>query len=294
MTLGLQRERLIAITRAGQLRVNVWNSKNATVYLTPKTSMVHVSASRIFVRHLGRDSVLVNTIQQEELEFGERLREEISRKFPEVGDFSTHTVNCEMEKLKVRANEVVWADPPERGSRTQYSVESVADRKLVDSQLGDYVCCGYLETVSVGEDAYLSFMLLVRKPNGTFRFTNDFRNLNFYFPSGRATTQVDVWRKMWELNPGWKYFVEIDFKDGFFGIPVEKTLSMLFGFSYGTRRYRLGGLPQGWKWSSVLFHERIAEILDGLSYPQYSDNVLIGASTLKELREATLVAFLQI
>ena len=56
ITLGLQREGLIAelaITRAGQLRVNVWNSTDATVHLTPKTSMVHVRASRIFVRHLG-------------------------------------------------------------------------------------------------------------------------------------------------------------------------------------------------------------------------------------------------
>ena len=69
--------------------------------------MVYVRASRIFVRHLGRDSVLVNAVQQEELQFGERLWEEISSKFPEVGDFSTHPVNSEMEKLKVRANEVV-------------------------------------------------------------------------------------------------------------------------------------------------------------------------------------------
>ena len=294
LTLGLQREGLIAglaITRAGQLRVNVWNSTDATIYLTPKTSMVHVHAAKIFVRHLGRDSVLVNSMQQEVLQFGERLREEISSKFPTVGDFSTHPVNSDMEKLKVRANEVVWVDPPERGCRTQYSVESVADRKLVDQQLRDYVHRGYLETVSVGEDTYLSPLLPVRKPNGTFRFTNDFRKLNSYFPSGRATTQVDVWRKMWELKPDWKYFVEIDLKDGFFGIPVEKSLSMLFGFTYGTRRYRWKRLPQGWKWSSVLFHERIAEILDGLPCPQYSDNVLIGASTLEELREATLKVF---
>ena len=158
--------------------------------------MVHVRASRIFVRHLGRDSMLINAIQQEELQFSDRLREEISSRFPEVGDFSTHPVNSEMEKLKVRANEVVWIDPPERGSRTQYSIESMADRKLVDSQLRDCVCRGYLETVSIGEDAYLSPLLPVRKPNRTYRFTNDFRKLNSYFPSGRMTTQVDVWRKM--------------------------------------------------------------------------------------------------
>ena len=119
----------------------------------------------------------------------------------------------------------------------------------------------------MGEDEYLSPLLPVRKPNGTFRFTNDFRKLNSCFPSGRTTTQVDVWRKMWELNPYWKYFVEIDLKDGFFGIPVEKALSMLFGFSCGTRRYRWGRLPQGWKWSSVLFHERIADDAERLHAP---------------------------
>ena len=40
LTLGLQREGLItglAITRAGHLGVNVWNSTDATIYLTPKT-----------------------------------------------------------------------------------------------------------------------------------------------------------------------------------------------------------------------------------------------------------------
>ena len=130
--------------------MNVWNSSDATVHLAPKTSVAHVRTTRIFVRHLGRDSVLVYAAQQEELQFGERLREEISSKFLEVEDFSTHHVNSEMEKPKVLANEVVWIDPLERGSCIQYSVESVADRKLIDSQLRDYVCRRYLETVSVG------------------------------------------------------------------------------------------------------------------------------------------------
>ena len=118
---------------------------------------------------------------------------------------------------------------------------------------------GYLKEVSVANDVYVSPLLPIRKPNGTFCFTNNFRKLNSYFPS-EGTTQVDVWRKIWEVKPEWRYFMEIDLKDGFFGIPVDEELSKPFGFTYGVRRFCWGRLPQGWKWSSVLFGERVAEI----------------------------------
>ena len=91
----------------------------------------------------------------------------------------------------VRATEVRWTEPPEKGSRMQYSVETVADRQLVNQQLGEYVQRGYLKEVLVVDDVYISPLLPIKKPNGTFRFTNDFRKLNSYFPN-EGTTQVDV------------------------------------------------------------------------------------------------------
>ena len=39
--------------------------------------------------------------------------------------------------------------------------------------------------------------------------------------------------------------MEIDLKDGFFGIPIDEELSKLFGFTYGVRRFSWGHLPQG-------------------------------------------------
>ena len=218
------------------------------------------------------------------LDVGEKLREEISQKYPKVGDFSTHPINDKLARLGVRSTEVKWKIPPDQGVRTQYKVETVADRRMVHDQLQDYVRRGYLTDVSVGEDVYFNPLLPVRKPNGTFRFTNDFRRLNTYFPSTGETSQVDVWRKMWEMDPEWKYFMEIDLKDGFFGISVDERLSKLFGFTYGDRRYRWNRLPQGWKWSSILFHERVAEIVQGIPCLQYADNVLIGAKSIGELR----------
>ena len=179
----------------------------------------------------------MNNMSQVRNDFTEDLKREVMEKYSQVGDFSTHPVNENMKKLKVRASEVIWVNPVERGSRTQYSVERVADCQLVDKQLQEYVQRGYLYNVSVGEDVCLSPLLPIRKPNGTFCFTNDFRKLNTYFPSNGETIQVDVWRKLWELKPEWKFFMEIDLKDGVFSIPVEEKLSKLFGFSYGTNRF---------------------------------------------------------
>ena len=269
----------VTVTSGGQIKVSAYNVTEETVYLTPKTILVNLAGAQVKIRRFGAEEVeRINNLTVVEKDYGEKIKNIIMEKYPKVGDLSSHPVNERMKKLMVRASEVRWNEPPERGSRTQYSVETVADRRLIDQQLGEYVQRGYLKEVSVTDDVYLSPLLPVRKPNGTFRFTNDFRKLNSYFPS-EGTTQVDVWRKIWEIKPEWKYFMEIDLKDGFFGIPVDEELSRLFGFSYGVRRFCWGRLPQGWKWSSVLFCERVAEILWGIICPQYSDNVLVGAET---------------
>ena len=146
------------------------------------------------------------------------------RKYTKVGDCSAHPINAKLARLGVQSIEVKWEKPPDQGVRTQYKAESVVDKRMVDDQLQDYVQRGYLEDVSVGEDVYFNPFLPVRKLNGTFRFTNDFRRVNTYFPITGETSQVDVWRKVWEVDPKWRYFIEIVLTDGFFGIFIDKKL----------------------------------------------------------------------
>ena len=93
------------------------------------------------------------------------------------------------------------------------------------------------------------------------------------------------------MDPKWPYSMQIDLKNGFLGISVDEKLSRLFGFTYGDKRYLWNRLPQGWKWSMVLFHERVAEIVKGIRCLQYADNVLVGAETLEELRNRDLQVF---
>ena len=95
---------------------------------------------------------------------------------------------------------------------------------------------GYIQKASVGEQIYLSPLLPILKPDGRIRFATDLRKLNSYFTHA-GTSQVDIWRKLWEVDDSWRYFMEIDLKDGFFGIPIDEELSKLFGFSFGADRY---------------------------------------------------------
>ena len=309
---GLSRPGLIAglsVTKGGQVRINIWNSNPEVMQLTPKTILVNIFGADVSVRYLGekieekqKDNMgkscettesRINRLGKESSDdrlTESEIEEKIRRMFPNVGDLSSHPVNEKMKKLMVTRKEVSWEEPTEYGTRTQYSIENVADRRIISEQLDAYVQRGYLREVSVAEKVYLNPLLCIKKPNGTYRFTNDFRKLNKYFQK-EGTTQVDVWRKLWEIKPAWKYFMKIDLKDGFFGIPVDETLSRLFGFMYGSRRFVWVRLPQGWLWSSVFFCERIAEILKGLDTPQYSDDVLVGAETPSELFEKAVEVY---
>ena len=293
---ALQRAGLVAgtsVTKGGQVSINIWNSHREPIYLTPKTVLVNIFGAKVYIKEFGKGlkTVLPRSLMAGSLSSRD-IQKEITRKFPKVGDLSSHPINRKMRCLEVRRDEVSMREPTEWGIRTQYAIENVADRRLVQEQLEAYVKRGYLREVSASEKVYLSPLLPIRKPNGTFRFTNDLRKLNSYF-SSVGTSQVDVWRKLWEIDSSWRYFMEIDLKDGFFNLPIDRDLSKLFGFTFGQKRYAWIRLPQGWKWSSPIFCERIAEILKGIpgGIPQYCDNVLIGAKTPEELMEKALQVF---
>ena len=58
MAIALQKEALIAglsITKGGQLTINVYESTNQVVHLTPKTIMANVSVEELEGKYLGRE-----------------------------------------------------------------------------------------------------------------------------------------------------------------------------------------------------------------------------------------------
>ena len=85
-----------------------------------------------------------------------------------MGDLSEHPVNDRMRKLEVHKEEVPWVEPHELGFRTQYSIENVADRRLIEKQLEEYIQRGYLKEVGVADPVYLNPLLPLRSRLGLF------------------------------------------------------------------------------------------------------------------------------
>ena len=79
--------------------------------------------------------------------------------------------------------------------------------------------------------------------------------------------------------------MKLDLKDAFFSVPITEELQTKFAFQWGTRRFCWTRLPQGWKWSSILFHETVADILCRTGVVNYTDDVLLGAPDPKALLE---------
>ena len=287
---ALQRDGLISgAVRliGGMMRLDVFNANEDAVKLTPKTQLATLAGySDIQVLKLAHSSAL-NTVEEITTD---SLAEEIKAAFPQVGDLSSHPVVGPMHSLVVRAEEMQWTEPNEQGMRTPFVTEKSACRHKVSEQLQAYIDRGYLRKVSCGEKVYLSPLLPLAKKDGSYRFTNDFRMLNAYFKR-RGMEQIDVWRRLWDVGPNWRYFAKLDLKDGFFGIPVDATLQRAFAFTWQDRRYTWQRLPMGWTWSPVLFAERVAEIVDGLGTVQFVDDLLIGADTRVELRRKLFQVF---
>lgn len=284
----LQREELVSgvvRTVGGMLRLDIYNASGKVVRITPKTPLVSVGGYedlevvRLAAAHLVEAEIT-----------DESLATEIGEKFADVGNLSRHPIVTAMRSMTVRADEVSWSLPQTQGMRTPYKAEQGACRLKVTEQLEQYIERGYLRRVSSGERVALSPLLPIEKSDGSYRFTNDFRWLNAHF-SKAGMAQVDVWRRLWEISPNWKYFAKLDLKDGFFAIPVDEQLQRAFAFTWQDHRYAWTRLPQGWAWSPILFSERVAEIVEGLGTIQYVDDLLVGAESKAELREKLLEVF---
>lgn len=292
---SLAREGVISgpvVTAAGLLQLSVYNSTSKVVRIAPTTPLVVIRGfSGVKVLRTQPVTLITTETLLEEEVTTELLGQEVTELYGEVCDLSKHPVLPEMKKLMVRADEVTWQEPANLGQRTPFKTEEMACRRKVEDQIEAYIRRGYLRRVSCGERVFLSPLLPLAKKDGSYRFTTDFRALNAHFER-QGQSQVDVWRRLWALKPSWRFYAKLDLKDGFFGVPVDATLQRLFAFTWQDRRFCWQRLPQGWTWSSVLFGERIAEVVEGIEGTvQFADDLLVAGETRLILRERLHLVF---
>jgi len=189
-------------------------------------------------------------------------------------------------EIEVCHREILWKVPLDRiplvSRGIQYDPSDVTTVEAL-SYLDALIQLRVIRSLSIGEKAFYSPALFLRKPKGGIRKVIDFRMLNSYCKSPDSCVLGEGVMGVLKLIPSsWKFFSIIDLESGFSNLPVCSELQRLFAFQYDNRHYTYVTLPQGWSCSSELFHARLARLISSVGSFSYIDDILVGGSSMQE------------
>ena len=194
-------------------------------------------------------------------------------------------INLREKAASVAPYEVVvdlekWRRPQNRQSPR---VQSPAKEAEIQRQIQDLIEAGIIEATSA---AYYSQILLVPKPDGTWRFCIDYRALNLCIQS--ASWPLPNIKSMFHRlgTHKSKYFGVMDLTQGYHQAPVAVNTRPFLAFIAFCGIYQYTRLPFGPKSAPSYFQEQMATvILAGLIYficEMYLDDCLIHGKTEEE------------
>lgn len=131
----------------------------------------------------------------------------------------------------------------------------------------------------------------VKKPDGSWRMTVDYRQLNKLAPPLAAVVpdMVTLLEHI-EKNAG-AWHAVIDLANAFFSIPISKESQDQFAFSWEGAQYTFQVLPQGYLHSPTLCHGLVARDLGRLTLnptlflAHYIDDIMISGPTEQDVQE---------
>lgn len=126
-------------------------------------------------------------------------------------------------------------------------------------------------------------MLLVRKPDGTWRTTIDYRKLNAQtIPDSYPMPRID---DMLDRLHGAKYFSKLDMTDGFWQIRLNEESKEYTGFATTSKFWQWRVLPMGAMNSPSAFQRAMDLVLGSLKWQSvmcYVDDLIIFSRTIEE------------
>ncbi|GAB0197689.1 hypothetical protein GRJ2_002234300 [Grus japonensis] len=128
----------------------------------------------------------------------------------------------------------------------------------------------------------------VRKSNGEWRLTVDYRGLNEVTPPMSAAVP-DMLELQYELeSKAAKWYATIDIANAFFSIPLAAECRPQFAFTWRGVQYTWNRLPQGWKHSPTICRGLIQTALEKGEAPehlQYIDDIIVWGNSAEEVSE---------
>ncbi|RMB98855.1 hypothetical protein DUI87_24399 [Hirundo rustica rustica] len=142
--------------------------------------------------------------------------------------------------------------------------------------------------VSKTHSPFNSLIWPVRKSEGEWRLTVDYRALNEVTPPLSATVP-DMLELQYELeSKAAKWYAMIDIANAFFSIPLAAECRPQFAFTWRGVQYTWNRLPQGWKHSPTICHGLIQTALEkgeASEHLQYIDDIIVWGNTAAEMFE---------
>ncbi|GAB0209432.1 hypothetical protein GRJ2_003408900 [Grus japonensis] len=128
----------------------------------------------------------------------------------------------------------------------------------------------------------------VRKSNGEWRLTVDYRGLNEVTPPMSAA-MPDMLELQYELeSKAAKWYATMDIANAFFSIPLAAECRPQFDFTWRGIQYTWNRLPQGWKHSPTICHGLIQTALEKGEAPehlQYIEDIIVWGNSAEEVSE---------
>ncbi|EFP06104.1 hypothetical protein CRE_05815 [Caenorhabditis remanei] len=172
---------------------------------------------------------------------------------------------------------VIRKDMPFPKSRT-YRV-ALGTQDEVEKQVQEMIL---LDIIEESTSTFISPIVLVRKKDGTYRFTTDFRLLNAV--TVKQNYQIPLISDIVDLASDGTFFTNLDLIQGFFQIPLRKEDRPLTAFATPTGTYQYKRMPMGLCGAPHTFQTAVRQLQKKTKAKLfcYLDDLLIVSNTLEQ------------
>uniref|UniRef100_A0A6G5ABF5 RNA-directed DNA polymerase n=1 Tax=Rhipicephalus microplus TaxID=6941 RepID=A0A6G5ABF5_RHIMP len=153
-----------------------------------------------------------------------------------------------------------------------------AMKEVVEKEVGEMLRLGVIER---SDSPYNSPLVLVKKPDKSYRTCIDFRRINDVLVSdAEPIPRTDV--LFTEIGTR-KFFSKFDLTKGYWQVPLDKESRLKTAFSTQSGHYHFLYMPFGIKTASAVFTRLMRRLLQGIpNVVHYIDDVLVATTTWEE------------
>lgn len=136
---------------------------------------------------------------------------------------------------------------------------------VIQNEIDKMIKNGVIEVVdpTLTEKSWNSPILLIRKPDNTWRFCIDFRNLNKV--TIKEACQLPCVEEILDLISGSKYFSKFDLASGYWQFPVSEESRKFLRFETRDTQYQFKVMPFGITNAPAVFQRTMQSILKKIS-----------------------------